>query len=207
MAGKQSSSAFIISIIFLLFTIIVSIIFIISYVTWAPFNEGTSCRSNGACLPTEICSQNKCQGIDCETDTDCGTSAICVNSRCYLSNCVIGNDCPDRTACVNGLCLPLGTACVSNSDCGSLSCLNDICVQCSSDSSCEIGQYCAGGACLYPYANITGANLINFPSPSQDRGNVIAPPGYFCPVASITNTPICGNDIGEPINCGSASSC
>lgn len=160
------------------------------------------CSTNQNCSPSQICSDGHCLEVTCSTSTQC-PNGICVDGYCWNSVCQTGNDCDSGSACVNGYCIAVGMACESNSNCpAGIECRNGICAQCQVDTDCGIGEGCFTGGCRYPYPGETGTGMLMFPSDSSNRGNVTAPPGYFCPQSN------CGlTGIGGPIGCTGSSSC
>lgn len=197
--------SFTISIIFLIFTIILIIIFFIYYIYFQPELESRTCSSDSHCLPNEFCQAGLCTIKSCQQNSDCGNNITCINGFCNLLYCNNGNDCPTGTACSNNFCLNINSTCVNNNQCPLLTCQNQKCVQCSDWTNCPTGQGCFNGVCRYPYEGNTGPNLINFPSLAQERGNVPAPSGYFCPSS------ICSGQSGitglDPISCGLTGRC
>lgn len=197
--------AFIISLIFLIVAVAMIVVIVLYFLFWKPTVTTISCSNDNNCGVGQICQAGFCVEKICTSDSDCNGNGLCINSYCTTFTCQIGNDCINSgltgTACVNGSCIKLGTTCQSNNDCLNLSCMNQQCVQCLSNSSCPIGQGCLNQSCRYPYDGETGTNMINYTSPAQNNGNITAPPGYFCPVT------ICGTGPNnqDPINCDSGT--
>lgn len=190
------SLAFSLSMMFLILAMTMIIILIIYLLFWKPKVSATACQANNNCGITEVCQAGFCTEIICNNDSECNGNGLCLNSYCTPFTCQIGNNCPTGTACVNGECIRVGNPCQINADCFNLSCMNQICVQCLSNSNCPLGQGCFNQVCRYPYAGETGANQINYPSPAQGNGIINAPPGYFCSGTVCSDTGTTG-----PISC------
>ena len=206
---KHINIPFIIAIIVLIIAITMVFISIIYLLFWRPVPPSPSCETNNDCSNGQVCQLGNCIEIICNSNADCNNNDICIKSSsypsvsyCYPLNCNMGNDCPTGMACISGTCISVGTPCQSNSDCQQLTCMNNVCVQCSSDSTCPIGQGCFGQTCRYPYKGDTGSNMINYYSPAQINGNIVAPPGYFC-----SNTDCGVENLNFPLYCGNTRSC
>ena len=196
---NYGSSAFTFSLLFLFIAFVLSIIIVTYNLYWRPTVAVTSCQSGNNCGVGQICQANGCVEITCTADSDCMGNGICINSFCTSFSCQNGNDCPTGTACVNNNCIQIGRKCQVNTDCFELSCMNNSCVQCLTNSNCPLGQGCFNNVCRFPFAGETGLNQINYPSPAQGNGNITAPPGYFC------STNICG--LTGPISCTGTNNC
>ena len=198
--------AFVIAILFLIIGFAMIITIVLYYLYWKPMTPATACENNNNCGVSEICQAGFCVQRTCASNADCNGNGTCVNSYCTTFSCQNGNDCLIQgtgTACVNGSCIPVGASCVSNANCSDLSCMNQVCVQCLSNSSCPVGQGCFDRACRFPYVGETGANMINYPSPAQANGNIMAAPGFLC------SSTTCGTTAGTgPISCsGTGDTC
>lgn len=195
------SLALALSITFLVIALAMIIVTILYFLLWRPGAPTMSCQSNNNCSIGQVCQAGGCVETLCSNNSECGNNGLCINSYCTTFTCQIGNDCPTGTACINGSCLRVGDPCQNNSDCFDLSCTNQVCIQCLSNSSCPIGQGCFDQICRYPYDGETDTNMITYVSSAQNNGNITAPPGYFC-----LNT-ICGTGTNnqDPINCSGGS--
>lgn len=195
--------SFSIAIIFLIVAITMGLVAAFYFIYWRPFPSAPFCQNNDDCGIGQSCQFNSCVEISCSSNSDCGSNELCINSYCYGYNCQTGNDCPTGTACIGpsgfvGVCATVGSTCTSNANCFDLTCMNQVCVQCLSNTDCPTGQGCFDQACRYPYEGETGPNMINYSSPAQTNGNISAPPGYFC-LATICGT---GTNSPTPISCG-----
>ena len=195
MDGEYSNRSLEIGLVFLIVTAILIVIIVAYHVYWRPSVTTTSCQNNNNCGVGQMCQLGACVEITCTSDSDCNGNGICINSFCTPLTCQSGNDCPTGTACMSGDCVQVGQSCQINSDCFELSCMDNICVQCITNSNCTGGQGCFDNICRFPYAGETGVNVLNFPSVAQENGNISAPPGYFCPSnnCGMTGTISCGN--------------
>ena len=217
--SNHDNISFSVAIIFFIIGISILVLLVIYFVYWQPTPQSSSCTNNNNCDIGQICQLGFCVEKLCSSNTDCQTNQLCINSYCTALTCEIGNDCPTGTACVVtglqniipigslpsslGSCVNVGSSCSSNSDCFNLSCMNQTCVQCLSNTDCPTGQGCFNNACRYPYDGETGPNVINYYSPSQFNGNISAPPGYFC-LATTCGT---GTNSQNPIICNSTITC
>ena len=191
------SWAFALAIMFLVISLAMIIITVLYFLFWKPPIPSSSCQSNNNCSVGQICQRGFCVENICVYDLDCNGNGLCINSYCTTLNCQNGNDCPTGTACINGACIKVGATCHSNNDCFDLTCLNQRCVQCLTDSNCGPGQGCFNQVCRYPYDGETSPNTITFVSPAQNNGNITAPPAYFC------SSTLCGTGTNnqDPIHC------
>lgn len=200
----NDKTSFAIAIIFLLIAVAMIIIIILYNIYWYPRFATTRCENDNGCSPGQICQANSCIQKTCLNDSDCGINNLCINSFCVSQSCQTGNDCPTGAACISGVCVSTGDSCTSNSDCFGLTCKNNRCVQCNQTSDCPIGQGCFNlSTCRYPYDGETGTAMITFVSPAQSKGNISAPPAYFCPTTSCGTGP---NNI-NPISCTGSTGC
>ena len=159
---------------------------------------GEACDVDGECPVGSECRANICQQTECKSDSDCDDSALCFDGYCYPQMCNIGNDCPDGLACSSGFCVTVGGDCTSNNDCRGLSCISNVCGQCTIDGDCPSGQACFSSICRYPTEGETKTGQTFYDSEAQGRGNLAAPPGYFC------NSSLCGT---SPTGCDTNSPC
>lgn len=217
--NNRDHLSFPLALIFFIIGVSILILLIVYFVYWRPIPQSPSCSTNNDCGIGQICQLGSCVEILCSSNNDCTTNQSCINSYCTALSCETGNDCPTGSACVFtgfqnitpigssnssiGSCINVGTSCSSNADCFNLSCMNQICVQCLSNTDCPTGQGCFNQACRYPYDGETGPNVINYFSPAQNNGNISAPPGYFC-LATNCGT---GTNSQNPITCNSSTVC
>lgn len=194
---------FIVALLFLIIATAMVIITVFYFLFWRPSIPGVLCNTDNNCQFGQVCQGNFCIEKICTSNSDCDGGGLCINSYCTAFNCKIGNDCPTGTACIGGYCVKTGGNCQSNDDCFNLSCMNQICVQCLSDSNCPTGQGCFNRSCRYPYDGETGPNMITYVSSAQNNGNISAPPGYFCSSTDCGT----GMDSRDPINCGNNEIC
>ena len=191
-----------IAIIILVIALVFIIAASISLEYWEQDIPTTKCSSDSGCEYGQICWAGVCEEVVCFAQADC-RGGSCISSYCDAPTCITGNDCAEGLACESGICIPVGSSCASNADCAGVSCVNRVCAQCLSDSTCPTGQGCFQNSCRYPYGGETGLNVINYPSPANANGNVVAPPGYFC-LGTVCGT---GPNLEEPISCVNQQEC
>lgn len=194
--------SFTLAIIFLIVALAMIVTIVCYYIYWKPVLITQLCNTNTECGVNQECLANSCVEQVCTADSNCN-NGVCIGSFCYALSCMSGNDCPTGSACLNGNCVKQGNKCTSNFDCfrGS-SCQNGVCAQCLANSGCPTGQGCFNMACRFPYAGETGNGLINFVSPAQVRGDITAPPGYFC---TLGNCAVTGTNVA--IGCSANTLC
>lgn len=188
-------------IFFLLIATVLLVVGILVFIYSRRYPAGSSCINTIDCTPGQVCITNQCTVVPCQTDTDCVEDSRCINQVCQLRTCHSGNDCPAGLACTQGRCVRIGGQCDSNLGCSGLSCMNGRCVDCTASDQCPTGQGCFSGICRYPQTGDNLEGLITYLSPSQNRGDIAAPPGYFCTVNQ------CGNQDFDPIPCATATQC
>lgn len=177
----------ILSIVTVLILAFLLIGFTIYFVFWKQPTQEPICSINSECEITQICEGN-CVNEPCKTKCDKG---VCFQGFCTPEYCQITNDCPQNQFCFDNQCISTGGTCQDNNDCFHSSCLNNVCSQCVSNTNCNVGQQCENSVCFFPSS---GDDV--FISPAKERGNVAAPPGYYCDGLS----PSLSCDVGCPQN-------
>jgi hypothetical protein len=189
-----------IAFIFLFITLALLITGIIYYFFGRRQVVTQSCNTTRDCPVDQICSRNVCIRQACTSDTDC--SGICHQGFCLPLSCTISNDCPPSATCLNNVCVNIDTPCTSASDCRTgLTCRDNKCIQCT--DSCPTGLGCFDHVCRYPTEeDLFPPTVLFYDSPAIDRGNVVAPPGYYCEVS------VCGvTGSNAPLPCSASTEC
>ena len=206
------------AIVFLLLALIAAFFIFLYLLFWKPTTPSVPCNDESNCTTTQACLNGVCTEITCSSDADCNTifdNGRCVESKCYALTCINGNDCPDTAACVSTgtvgtvgrSCVTVGAGCTNNTQCKGLSCIGatssspGTCQQCGSNLDCPVGQACTAGVCRFPVLDQVSPGLINIPSVGQANGNVLAPPGFFCPAST------CATMGTEPLVCNTSTPC
>jgi hypothetical protein len=100
--------------------------------------------------------------MGCMTDMNCPAQGVCDNGTCVLpAPCLVATDCGAGFMCTpDGRCVPNpGGACMVQTDCGKLACVNGQCVACTPGSTnCGAGLECTPqGTCVVGVGG-TGGN-------------------------------------------------
>lgn len=188
--------------------LILALLCLILIILYRPVQNNQVCKVTADCSEGAFCihpsgEHSFCSELQCFTNNDCPDPSVCVNSYCYPYACITSNDCPiTGTACIHGRCLPIGTVCTQNNDCGPLACRNGICVQCTENSDCPLGSICINNICIYGDQSPPG-NQILYLSNANFNGNVRAPAGYYC------STSLCGqpDQPNTPYDCSRDHNC
>jgi hypothetical protein len=122
---------------------------------------GTECERNGQCSAGKWCVQGLCRDSTEVRVCPAGTSAECLpGQRCNTINfaceqdigCSTNADCSAAEVCNAGTnqCVPRCTLETQLDLClGGERCVNEMCVQCASNSECSVGLFCdAAGKCV-----------------------------------------------------------
>jgi len=176
---------------------LLSVLFIILGLTHKN-SPGTSCSSNNQCNPTQECTDQHCVQIPCATSSDCGPSQTCSQGFCFQNACTQNSDCGTGTVCQGQLCVPYGESCSTSQDCngGALSCINNFCVQCATNTNCGSGV-CSDGVCFDTCSSDPGA----CPSGTTCVNN------YCCPASNYPNTCSQTGDCGSGFCVNGACTC
>jgi hypothetical protein len=177
---------------------------------------------NPSCMPYVCDGMLQTCPSGCSSDTDCSTGNYCNGTSCVPkqsngATCIGANECSSGN-CVDGYCCngACGSACdacnlsgneglcslMSAGTPGSPSCMPYVCdglgagcpVNCSNDSQCTSGNFCASGACVPKKANGSGCTGAN-----ECTGGICAD-GFCCNTA-------CGGDCDACNLSGSLGTC
>lgn len=137
---------------------------------------GSGGSGSGGGGSTPVCSSSAPTSVACFGVTPgnrCnGFAGTCVNNGSQNGQILCG--------CVPDAPLGVGNSCTANSNCQSNKCVNNVCVECSSNTECGAGRVCSAGRC-------TTGQATPQPSPSTGTGGT----GQVCTPGSVTDVSTC----------------
>ncbi len=153
-----------------------------------PLELGTTCTDGDACTDEDQCFDGSCVGtvqVECDDGNDCTNNICDSDAGCLASPVVQGTPCQDGEFCTladkcnaEGACVPGSPKFPACDD-------EDICTvdTCTED----------GSGCLYtPIPSCCSSNV----ECNQEGGEI-------CTFENVCCAPICVDDLGEPLECGS----